>query len=69
VGAKVTGTLLVRGPTAQPYDGPVEVTVVGDEVTIQTSRGSRGDLTVNGDEMKGEFFGQVAWTVTLRRQH
>ena len=26
-------------------------------------------FTVNGDEMKGEFFGQVPWTVTLRRQH
>jgi len=49
VGPKVTGGLR----STPPSSGPIEGTVNGDMFYFRTSRGTTGNLQVNGDEMTG----------------
>ena len=65
VGPKVTGRLR----STPPSSGPIEGTVNGDMFYFRTSRGTTGNLQVNGDEMTGS--GSTAYgrgPMTLHRQ-
>ena len=65
-GAKVTGPMIVGGPTpADPTN--FSGTVSGNSIVLSSAHGS-GTLTVKGEEMTGRVYGIMPATVSLKRQ-
>ena len=64
VGAQVTGSLQVSGPTVNKAN-TIQATVSGNELSVQGR--VPGTLTVTGDKMSGVVFGVVEANVTLQR--
>ena len=64
VGAQVTGSLQVSGPTVNKAN-TIQATVSGNELSVQGR--VPGTLTVTGDKMSGVVFGVVEANVTMQR--
>lgn len=65
VGAEVTGTLLVTGPSVN-RPTTIQAIVTGNEMKLQGR--VPGTLTVTGDQMSGTADGVVSATITAQRQ-
>jgi hypothetical protein len=65
VGASVTGTLLVTGPSIN-RPTTIEAVVSGDRMILKGR--IPGTLTVSGEQMKGTADGVVPATITVQRQ-
>jgi hypothetical protein len=69
-GSKAKGSIrgLIGGADGPGVFGPIEGTVAGDVFTFSQTNGSlSGELTVSGDEMRGEFLGSRRFPMILRR--
>ena len=65
VGASVTGTLLVTGPSIN-RPTTIEAVVSGDRMILKGR--TPGTLTVSGEQMTGTADGVVSATITAQRQ-
>jgi len=65
VGAEVTGSLLVTGPSLNKPT-TIQATVSGNQLSLKGR--VPGTLTVTGDKMSGDVYGVVEANVTLQRQ-
>lgn len=65
VGASVTGTLLVTGPSIN-RPTTIEAVVSGDRMILKGR--IPGTLTVSGEQMSGTADGVVSATITAQRQ-
>ena len=65
VGAEVTGSLLVTGPS---FNKPttIQATVSWNQLSLKGR--TPGVLTVTGDKMSGDIYGVVEANATLQRQ-
>jgi len=66
-GSKFSGNLLVTGTRTDPT-GPIQGTISGNQVQIIQPSELIGNLTVQGDTMKGIVHGVVDANATLTRQ-
>jgi hypothetical protein len=67
-GARVTGSMLLRGFTGGNRTGQINGTVAGDVFTFKETNGRvTGETTVSGDEMRGMVRAPASAQITLRR--
>ena len=66
-GSQYSGNLLVTGAPTNPT-GPTQGIVSGNEVHMMQPGNFTGNLTVQGDTMKGNVHGVIDANVTLNRQ-
>ena len=67
-GATVKGSIQQRGSSSILASGQVAGTIAGDVFTFRQTNGPvTGELTVSGDEMKGEILQPSRFPIVLRR--
>jgi hypothetical protein len=66
-GSQFSGRLVVTGAPTNPT-GPTEGIVSGNEVSVTRPTNFTGNLTAQGDTMKGNVNGTIDANVTLTRQ-
>jgi hypothetical protein len=69
-GSNLTGYFITTGLQAMRMTAPepIEGSVAGDVVTFKNARGTfTAELTVSGDEMKGQLSSTLRYEISLRR--